>query len=140
MCMSTDLTTAGVVEPHMSEDELLKAAGHEAFQEEKVVTTSDGQTFPFTMMGMQLADMHEASLHRIRRKSEFRLSLTLGDWDYWLTRNQFGVSKTNRYKGGSMTWHPVHIGWTKKAAKGRHFTVKFRPDNSTGLNTSTRVR
>lgn len=111
----------------MSEDDLLKAAGHKAFQEKKVVTCTDGTTFPFTMMGMQAADMHEASIRRVRKKAEFRISLTLGDWNYWLTRNQFGVSKTTRKPGGSVTWHPVHIGWTKKAAKGRHFNVHFKP-------------
>lgn len=101
----------------------MRAGGHEAFKQRKVVTCSDGETFPLTMMGMQAADMHEADLKRIRPKPKSSLVLNLGDWRFSLSLSQFVVSKTDRYRGGSRTWYPVHIGWTKGAPLGRHFNI-----------------
>lgn len=108
----------------MSDEDLLRAGGHEAFKPMEVITCSDGTTFPNTGMGGQSAAQHEHSLTYVRPKDKFRLALTWGDFHIWLTAEQFGVSKTERHPGGSGCWHPVHIGWTKNGpVGGRHINI-----------------
>lgn len=126
----------------MSDEDLLKAGGHEAFKPMSVVTCSDGRTFPNTGMGGQAAAYHERSLIRVMPKNRFRASLVWGDFTISLSRDIFVVSKTNRYPGRSTIWHPVHIGWTKGGpAGGRHVSLRFKyvPIEASG-DPHTRVR
>lgn len=116
----------------------MKAGGHDAFKPMEVITCSDGTTFPNTGMGGQSAAWHEHGLKYVRPKSPARLLLTVGDLSFSLTKDQFVVSKTSRYPGGSMTWYPVHIGWTKGAPKGRH--IRFRRTHSTEVSGDPRTR